>query len=113
MTEIKLKLRAWHFAIADYEEPCLCAIAIAAMEHFNVNEVIEGLDYVDIIDKETSTRYFHPYYDTSDFDSDFEQALDANFSNKIIRTIQLTPSNRPGAFNSCLTSFIRNQSVTF
>ena len=92
---IELKLYAWQFAAAEFDEPYRCAISIAAMLHFNADLACEYLSGLKIDKGKKTINYDHKTYGKDSFYSDYEKALAANFSKtKVIRTIILKkPTN--------------------
>lgn len=73
LNEIKLVLRAKHFDGTCYLEPCNCAIAKAAREHFGV-PVMEAVDKIIIGDGPGRLYYRHDDYLQYDFNKDFDFA---------------------------------------
>jgi hypothetical protein len=80
-----LKLRAKHFEDTDFECSFDCAVAKAAREQFNTKEINTSCTYLHI----NETIFFKIEYDYSQFKADRITAESKNYSDSVIRDIEL------------------------
>lgn len=85
--EIQLPVLAKHFRNTAFYNDCNCALAKAAIEHFNANDVREGRDRLFA----KGVWYSHFDYTINIFHDDLDVAHSNRYDNTLIRTITLTP----------------------
>ena len=83
--EINLPLKAKHFIDTRFIDQCNCAIAKAAKDFFNTEEVTEHVGWINI----KGRNFIHKDYGVDDFDSDKKKAETETESETIIRIILL------------------------
>lgn len=85
--KIELPLKAKHFINTLYIDNCNCAIAKAAKDFFNTDDVNESVDLLII---NNTDCYNHPSYGPRAFDSDQDKAVMLEDHETIINIISLT-----------------------